>query len=334
MLFYIDGKQQAKTVKGTKREAERMLREIERQIDQGEYRDKPKKVVTVGDVLREWLSGVKERRTITTYETYERSVRNWLLPAFGELPLSGLSPAAIEAAYREWGERGSSPQSILNRHTPLSATLKYAMKRGYVSCNAASLADLPSRDEKDKTVLDDDTIRRLVIDAHSNQYGPHAALAVMTGMRLGEVCALKWEDVDMEKREIMVVRSAARSAGRVILKAPKTRSSRRPISLSVGTVGLLKGLPRRGEFVFGGDSPPNPATVSAGVCDLCRRWGVTMHGLRHSHASQLNRMGENIKLVQERMGHSSIKETMDTYTHTLPSQQGGMAERLDDKMRG
>lgn len=333
LLFYVDGVQKSKTIKGTKRDAERMLREIERQVDQGEYQEGVKKVVTVGDVLEKWLAGVKARRAITTYETYERSVRLWLLPAFGATPLADLGPGRIEAVYAGWLTAGMSPQSIANHHTPLAGALRSALKDELVHRNAADLVDLPARCSTEKTALSDEQMQ-LVTRGMNSKYGPHAALSAMTGLRLGEVCGLMWGDIDADKRELVVERSAARvRGGDVILKPPKTKSSRRRVSLPAEAVTLLSSLPRRGVFVFGDDQPPNPSNVCNGVRKMLRGLGVSMHGLRHAHASLLNRMGENPKVVQERLGHSSLGETMDTYTHLLPSQQVELAARLDERMR-
>lgn len=328
MLFYIDGKQQAKTIKGTKREAEKMLREIERQIDQGEYQAQPKKVVTVGDVLKEWLEWTDGRLKRSTRTRYASAVDNWLLPNFGGFALSALGPREIAAICSGWKDRLSEASIKANRDI-LSAALQYAVRMEMVDRNAASLVNIPlTRERQAPKALENDQISLIIRSAPRFLYGGQAALALLTGMRLGEVCALRWESVDLERSQAEVRIGAYRlNGGEVFIDTPKTKSSKRLIALPEQAVSLLRSLPVEGEYVFGADRPLTPANVSQGVARMLKKLGVglTMHGLRHAHSSYLNRSGVNPRVVQERLGHSNMSMT-GLYTHTLSSQDREAAD--------
>lgn len=334
LLFYVNGKQKSKTVKASKRDADKMLREIERSIDLGTYDDGSKKAVTVGDALIGWLGYVAERRKPSTVHRYRQLVESRLLKEFGGFEIGALGPRDVEVIYKNWGDGGLSPATVRLYHIALSAALRWAMCRELVSRNVASLVPPPKPEgTRSKGVLSDEQIIRLISCSTAMPYGPQAILAVATGLRPGEVSGLKWEDIDWEAGEVNVVRTAVRvGPGEVVLGPPKTKSSRRRVTLDAGTRSMLAQLPREGEFVFGGSSPKSPGATGKGVKRHCAKLGyyLPMHALRSSHASYLNRKGVNPKEVQSRLGHASITETMDTYTIPITPRQDGAASAFND----
>ncbi|MFC1944224.1 site-specific integrase, partial [Chloroflexota bacterium] len=175
---------------------------------------------------------------------------------------------------------------------------------------------------------------------------------LLTGLRRGELLALKWKEVDLELACTYVSHSLHRlDDGTIIIKEPKTSRSRRPVNLPLSLVTLLRqhradqGVQRlllgtsltEDDFVFShvDGSPLNPNTVTHTFAKAAERAGMPhlrLHDLRHIHATMLLKAGVHPRIVQERLGHSSIATTLDIYSHTVPGLQKAAAERLDALM--
>jgi integrase len=172
-------------------------------------------------------------------------------------------------------------------------------------------------------------------------------LAALTGMRLGEILALKWPDIDFDCRECQVVRSLQQTDAGLSFKTPKTRPSRRTILLPEMAVTALKahraqqneerllmgaGYDDQGlVFARPDGSIWPPMQFSSDFRRLIRRKGfsIRFHDLRHTHASQLLKAGVPVKVVSERLGHATASITLDTYSHVLPGMQADAVLRID-----
>ena len=168
-------------------------------------------------------------------------------------------------------------------------------------------------------------------------------------MRKGELAGLKWANVDLEKGRLQVVNTLQRISGRgLVLGVPKTERSRRSIALSAAAVGLLhqvrgkQTIPKaeiadawtQSGFVLTHQDgmPLDSEVVSKAFTKLVKEAGfpdLTMHGLRHTHATILLEQGVNPKVVSERLGHASVATTMDIYSHVLPDMQEKAAQAID-----
>ncbi len=176
-------------------------------------------------------------------------------------------------------------------------------------------------------------------------------LLAMTGMRRGEVVALRWSDVDIAHRRLTVNQSVSVIGGEEIVDAPKTRRSRRVIDLDPETVSLLKQHRARqrelflmvgvaataSDRVFTNElgDPLRPASVGQAFRRLVDAAGVPvirLHDLRHTHASHLLMAGVNVKVVSDRLGHASVSFTLDTYGHVMPGQQAEAAAALQARL--
>jgi integrase len=197
-------------------------------------------------------------------------------------------------------------------------------------------------------------MRRVLEYAKNTPYYALYFLALFTGMRRSEILGLRWGDVDFIFTQISVVRSLHHLRnGQFIFRQPKTAKSRRLIALSPAAALALNEHRKNQEtickhigkelsdddlvFCQNEGGPLLPDTVTRAwvrMMDKLGLKGVRLHDLRHSHASQLLKQGIHPKIVQERLGHSSISVTLDTYSHVAPGLQRAAAERFDEVMNG
>ncbi len=177
-------------------------------------------------------------------------------------------------------------------------------------------------------------------------------LAIATGMRRGEILALRWQDIDLEAGMATVIHSLEQTRGQLGFKSPKTGKGRRTVALPAIAVELLREhktsqLYQRlalGPAYQDHDlvcprpdgRPWPPDTFSTAFAALVRRSKfkhVRFHDLRHTHATQMLRQGVHPKVVSERLGHSAIGITLDTYSHVLPGMQEEAAQKIDNTLR-
>ncbi len=324
------GKQKSMTFTN-KRDAERKNNEIQRALDLGTYNSPTKK--TVGEFLFTWLEGHATASPSSRYR-YRIAIEKHLIPALGAYKLSGLRPIDIQEAYSKWATAGLSPRTIKLHHAILHRALDVALKLELIARNPAYHVEAPPISRGGKRVLADDEIGQLLRETKDSPHYIPIVLGVTAGLRLGEVCALTWDDVDLEGGQLTVNRTAVVVNKELLLREmPKTRTSRRTISLPAVAVEALASAPRVGRFVYGvkGNEPARPDVLSKTVKALCGSLGkpVTMHGLRHTHASHLMRGNIHPKVVSSRLGHSAVGITLDTYSHLMPDHQRGAAELVD-----
>ena len=179
-------------------------------------------------------------------------------------------------------------------------------------------------------------------------------VAIFTGMRRSEICGLKWDMVDLDANEIRVTRTLQRIIGKGLVEGqPKTARSRRSISLSPVTVGILQRVRTQlleRKFAYGpawtdtcyvftelNGLPIEADRLSKDFASVIRRLELphlSLHGLRHAHATLMLTQGVHLKVVSERLGHSNIAVTADTYSHVLPGLQRDVALALDELLTG
>jgi integrase len=200
--------------------------------------------------------------------------------------------------------------------------------------------------------LDETQTARLLSAARGTRLYVPIVLAIGTGMRRGEILAVRWRDADLVKGTLSVTQSLEQTAGNLRFKAPKTAKGRRVIALPSLVVDELvrhKGEQAQQRLLLGpgyqdcglvvaraDGSPVKPDRFTQEFLDLIRNHNlprVRFHDLRHSHASQLFKQGVHPKIVSERLGHSTIGITLDTYSHLLPGMQEEAAERFDVALR-
>lgn len=338
-------KYQSRTVKGSKREADKALREWLNALEKG-VSVKPTRE-TVSAYLLKWLEGVKPTLTVTSYERYEQTVRVHLIPELGSLQLDRLTAADVKAFHGRLLEKGFTAKSVLLYHRILGRALAAAVDSDLLIRNPCSKARPPKPETRKPETLGEDAIESLLTQTRGSRYHIAILIAATTGLRLGEIAALRWRDIDLERGLLTVRGTVAATKQGLSIKAPKTAKAQRPVVLPSRTVEALrrhKGEQAERRLLFGPIYRNNdlafcredgtllrPSNVSAAISALMKRLGLslTFHGLRHTHASHL--LAENVhpKVVSERLGHANISITLDTYSHLLPSLQEEAARKID-----
>jgi len=350
-------KQQWVTIRGTKREAEKKLAELQHQLDVGTF-VKPAKT-TLGEFLDSWLTGYAWPNVAPrTAEGYEHIIRQHLVPGLGAIPLVQLTGQHLQAYYADKlahgrldGKGGLNARTVRHHHVTLHTALQSAVKWGLLARNPTDAVDAPRYQPKEMRTLDEDGLDKFLDAARETPYYSLFYLAFYTGMRRSEMLALRWSEIDLDLAELSVVRSLHHLRdGRTVFRSPKTAKGRRTISLSPSTAILLRDhqqaqrlnqtllgrIPLDEDLVFSNidGSPLLPDTVTHAWVRLARRTGlkVRLHDARHTHASLMLKQNVRPKVVQERLGHATIATTFDIYSHVLPGMQEESALQFDESI--
>jgi len=342
-------KQQWISVKGTKKEAEKRLADLLHQLDNGTF-IKPGKT-TLAEYLERWLQDYAwPNLAPKTAEGYEHIVRKHLIPRLGGMTLTQLKPEHLQRLYSEKLSEGLSAQTVRHHHTALHKALQTAVEWGVLSKNAADAVSPPRVQRTEMHTWDEDDITRFLETAKDTPYYALFYTALFTGMRRSELLALRWQDVDLMLGQVYVSRSLYRlRGGSIVFRSTKTAKGRRTIALPPSAILVLKEhyekqkLERAmlGESLTDDDlvfshldgKPLLPDSVTHAWIKLVRRAGlkgIRLHDARHTHASLMLKQGIHPKIVQERLGHSNIAVTLDTYSHVAPGLQEAAAKRFDE----
>ena len=348
------------TVRGTKRDAERELTRILNSLHEGMYVEPSR--ISVAEFLKRWLvDGASGSVSGKTLERYTEIVNSNVVPSLGGYQLAKLQPLHIQTFYsamlatgRRDGRGGLSPQTVLHIHRVLHRALQQAVRWQLLVRNPAAAVQTPSAPRSTVQVLDATETATLLRRAEGMRIHTPIVLAVSTGMRRGEIAALAWTEVDLDSRpaSVRVIRSLEQTKGGLRFKVPKTAMGARTIPLPSFAATALrrhKSQQAAARLRLGGayddqrlvcarpdGSPWPPEAITAAFRALVRHPGsspVSFHGLRHTHATQLLVEGVNPKVVSERLGHTSVKTTLDLYSHVTPGLQEDAVARLDRTLR-
>ena len=348
-------RQQWYTVKGTKKDAERELREKLRSLETGAY-VKPQRT-SLGEYLRHWVDSYAMMHTSPrTAEGYQGIVNGYLIPALGGISLCELQPRHLEKYYADAlshgrldGKGGLSARTLLHLHRILSQALSHAVKQGLLARNVAQAVVAPRPSRSQMATLSAAHVPKFLDAAGKTPFYVLFYTGLYTGMRRGELLGLRWCDIDLGKATISVVQTLHRlSGGKFVIREPKSPHSRRLVALSPSVADLLRGYHAEQEaqkvllgmrltgeelvFAHPDGSPLDPSTVTHAFGKLIKKAGlphIRFHDLRHTHATLMLKGGVHPKIVSERLGHASIGITLDTYSHVVPGLQEAAALRFD-----
>ncbi len=332
----------------TKDQAREKLRAMQRKQDEGLPLIAP--ATPMRDYLTEWLRSIRNRVRVSTWEGYESLVRTVLNPYLGHHKLGKLTPDQIDRAYAKAQKEGKSASVIHHAHARLTKALNDAIRRRLIHWNPAQAVTPPKPPRKELNPPDADAIQRFLETAEGTEYYEAIHTLFYTGLRRNELLALRWRDVDLDMGTLSVGRSVYRlKGGETAFQDAKTTTGRRLVSLTPSSISILRALWERQRadallqgyavdeespvFRYRDGSPILPRGLTGGFQKIQRRAGLEgyrLHDARHAHATLMLRQGVHPKIVAERLGHSRVGVTLDTYSHVTPGLQEAAAQRFEE----
>ena len=335
-----------------KRDAQQALARIVTEINSGTYAEPDK--TTLAQFLERWLAHIKTQVTPRTYGGYAQRVRNNIIPALGATRLIKLLPEQISEAYSKAltsgrcdGKGGLSPQTVKHIHVVLKQALAQARVWRAIRHNPADLVKPPKLARGEMQTVNTDQTAAMIEAARGTPIFIPILLGVLCGMRRGEICALRWRSIDLDAGQLSVVASTEQGRGGMREKEPKSGKGRL-IALPPMLVAELRRhrmqqaewllrlgvrltddhyvcLREDGESVW-------PSSLTRAFRTFMRRHKlpqIRFHDLRHSHATHLLAANVHPKIAQERLGHSNVSITLNTYSHVVPGMQQEAAAKVD-----
>jgi integrase len=326
-LGWRDGKRHRPVARdATAREVSEQLAELRRRAGMGQLA--PGRAPSVEQAVEAWLAGKEHELKAKTLASYRWVAQTYVIPALGAGKRADrVTPADIRAMTKALMDRGLSKRSAQYAHRVAGMALGDAVRLGQLSHNAAALTKAPRPRKVAQGALGAPEARKLLAAAQKAPEGRRAdrgplwILALTTGLRQGEILALRWADVDLTARRILVVEGKSDSARRYV---PLTEVA----ALALGEAGAPEAL------VF-----PSRAGTPIGARNLVRDWHeftlstlgrtVKFHALRHTAATLMLEAGVPLKVISELLGHSSIAVTSDLYCEVVDALKSDAAARMD-----
>lgn len=329
------------------REAQEKLRVALARADAGAQQ--PEGRTTTGAFLEEWLdTSVRPRLRPATVASYEDTVRRYVVPAIGRIALSKLSPEDVGRMLGGLAVRkpAISPTTQRYAYAVLRIALGRAYKSGRVLRNVATLVDPPAKARTEMHPLTSEQARGFLQAVTGDRLGPLYTVAIATGMRQGELLALRWSDLDLDAGMLAVRHTLRRKTHE--LAEPKTPSARRVLRLATIATNTLREHRRRQleerlaagrhwqdhdlVFATGAGTPLDSRNVTRALQDALARSGYPrqrFHDLRHAYATLMIESGEELTIVSKSLGHADLSTTANVYAHLTPAMQSRSAARMD-----
>lgn len=367
----------------TRKEVQERINEAAGKVQAGTYREPSK--LTVAEWFNNWLNDyMKPSLRPTTWESYKTQIDKHILPALGHLRLNQLQTSHLQRLYNDklqggradgkkkckncgnltgrksiavckacGGELmgiGLSPRSVRYIHIVIHGAYEQAKKEGMITINPADAVKLPSETKKEIQVLDVAGVSIFLAYAQETKYFSIYFLALSTGLRRGELLGLRWQDVDMESKQLSVKQGLVRTKEGLVFQEPKTKLSKRTINLSDDVIRELTlhkeiqdaQIKAAGEAYQGKDlvfcnelgEPICPRNLTRCFDRLLTKAGlakeVTFHGLRHTYATIALQEGVDARTTQENLGHHSAAFTLDTYSSVTAKMKKTATDKISN----
>lgn len=331
----------------TQAEAQAKLRAAQSAADHG-VKPIPQRQ-TVAAYLSEWLDGpVEQRCRARTVESYRATVARYIVPSLGSVPLAKLERRDVDAMLARLAAQRPALSPTTQRYalTVLRIALTRAVKEGKALRNVAALADAPKARKAEMVPLTAEQAQAFITSVVDDPLGPLFKLAIRTGLRQGELLALRWEDVDFDAGKLTVAHTL--TEGSRTLAEPKTEKSKRTLVLGAGAVAALREQHRRQlsdriaaarkwrdqgyVFTSGVGSPLDGRNVTHRFQAAVAAAGLPrqrFHDLRHAFATLMIGAGVDLYVVSRSLGHATIATTANTYAHLTPAMGEVAAARMD-----
>ncbi|WP_433618712.1 tyrosine-type recombinase/integrase [Paenibacillus cellulositrophicus] len=338
-----------------KRDAERALPDILKSLNNETFVEPTNK--TFGEIMETWLQDKKTSVKHGTWKSYEWLVHTHINPNLGTVKGTKLKPQHLHDLYHKTLLPKLAVGSIKKVHVIILDALNRAVIWGLVSQNVAQFVSLPQGKKKKFEVWNEQQLKLFLDEAQKDQYYTAFELAASTGMRQSEILALRRVDVDLPRKMASVRQAYTLAEKGHDFDDTKNDSSVRSIALFANTVELLEKHLEKQErersrnklYKDSGLVIQTSAGTPLGPRNLMRHYyriidniqkevpdfpRIRFHDLRHTHATLLLKAGIHPKIVQERLGHSSINVTLDTYSHVLPNLQEAVLNNIGDSILG
>ena len=350
----IDGTRRQKRKGGfrTKKECESALAQL--LVSSGNEISIRPRVETVEVYLLQWLKWKEGSVAPSSVVIYANLIHSHLIPPLGQIQLQQLAPGHIQHMLAILAESGLSPRMQKMTFICLKSALGQAVKEKLISANPCDLVSTPKAQQKQFRTWTAEQVARFLHETQEDRYYVAYVLGALGGLRLGEVLALRWSDVQWETHMLSIRHTIQRHTDRTwTLASPKTPKSRRTIPLTPRMEAALRDrkVKQDLERELAGDSWHEQDlvlcsmrgeilehnTIGSRFRYLQAQLGmpkIRFHDLRHTCATLLLQAGVHPKIVQERLGHASITMTLDTYSHVIPGMQKEASDRLDEIVFG
>lgn len=299
--------------------------------------------VTVEGFLLRWLENQKRLVSGATVDSYERNIRKWINPEIGTVRLQKLDAVHVECVLNRIITAECSPTLAKYNRTILRKALRDAIKAGVITRNVTDMVDAPTPRPPEIKIWDEAQTLRAIEACENERLGAITAIGLLCGARQGEILALQWPDIDFKHSRIHIRRTQSTEAGKIILKRPKTKSGARTVEFTERLGSILRAHKARmmsegwlkQPFVFvdpEGQMLDRFGDVKSSfirICKAAKNPQIGFHSTRHTHATLMLRAGVNPKVVQERLGHSTVQVTLQLYSHVIPAMQADAVQRLD-----
>lgn len=332
-----------------KDEAEKQLPRILVKLEDGELIDNNN--ITLGNFLDDWLKGKikKDNLSPTTIDGYNNIIYNHVIPVIGKLKLQNIKPYNLQK-YFDLKSESLSPRTLSNHKRVLSSALLYALDMDLIEKNPLAKVKLPRQKKEETKILSADQCNLLLEEVQGNlTLKMPVTLALLLGMRRGEVLGLSWDAVNLDNKTISVIQNLEYISGKYYFKEPKTLKSKRTIAIPKSLVPILREHYRwqcemkvRSRNTWGTDKnlvctrkvnglPITPHVLSFMFSNFLKTHNfphIRFHDLRHTNASLMLTAGVSTKVASSRLGHSKASITLDLYSHVMESIDREAAEKI------
>jgi integrase len=346
----INGKRQQKfkTIKGSYKDAQRELAKMLAAADAGVLVDPTSQ--TVASYLTDFFDSV-QTLSPKTLERYVELAQRQITPHIGDVKLQKLTPELIERWHATLIKTGLSARTVGHAHRVLSRVLRRAVENGTLARNVAAIRKPPKVEQQEVDILSADQITIVLNCLADHPLHPIAVLALATGARRGELLALKWADVDLDRGTIRIERSLEETKAGFRIKPPKTKRGRRSIRIASDAVTVLKAHLKqqrelRLQLGIGGQptllfstlegnllSPDNLSRDWRRICTARKLPRCCFHALRHTHASMLISLGWDILKVSRRLGHDKPSTTLNVYGHLIKDTDDAAVAQMEGMLK-
>ena len=297
----------------------------------------------LGDFLASYMSNVAEHSLRpTTLQSHWSLINNHIIPELGNIRVSKLQPHHVQHFYGQKLDEGLSKRTVRYLHAILHKSLNHAVRWGLVIRNVADLVDVPSPSRKPPNIWTVDQVQQFLRATEGHRFYPMYVVAIYCGLRKGEILGLHKDDIRIDKGVINVRHQVTYVRGRgSVISEPKTDKAKRQVTLPPFAIEVLRQhldtLKDNQALIFTTSTgkPISGRNVVRHFKSVIEKEGlpnIRFHDLRHFHATTLLTAGVHPKVVQERLGHSQISLTLDTYSSVVPTLQEQAAEQFEEIM--